>query len=79
MRSKAIILSFLTLALLGCNTVYTIPIDDVYHWPDAYTSSSSASKTSSASSANSTSTTSSTPSVEYVNVQDTTVTIRIKK
>ena len=68
------------------------PLDDAYHWMDkaeqmaaaaAQTAQQSATSTSSSSSASSTSSTSSatptTPSLEYTNVQDTTITVRIKR
>lgn len=87
MRSKSLILLVIALVMLGCTTVYTIPIDDVYHWPGAYTKTTTTSSSSSSAEASGSTTTvaepvessSSTSEVEYINVQDTTVTIRIKK
>lgn len=68
------------------------PLDDAYHWMDkaeqmaaaaAQTAQQSAqSATSSSSSSSSSSTSSATPtapSLEYTNVQDTTITVRIKR
>ena len=65
------------------------PLDDAYHWMDkaeqmaaaaAQTAQQSATSTSSSSSASSTSSaTPTTPSLEYTNVQDTTITVRIKR
>ena len=63
----------LVLALAACHTTSQAPLDDAYYWPDksAHTehSESSASSASSAPSS----------SIEYTNVQDTTVTIKIKR
>ena len=69
----------LVLALVACHTTSQAPLDDAYYWPDksVHTEHSE----SSASSASSSSSSSSSPSssIEYTNVQDTTVTIRIKR
>ena len=69
----------LVLALAACHTTSQAPLDDAYYWPDksVYTehSESSASSASSAPSASSPS----SSSIEYTNVQDTTVTIKIKR
>ena len=66
----------LLFALTACHTTSQAPLDDAYYWPDKSVhtehSESSASSASIASSALS-------PSIEYINVQDTTVTIRIKR
>ena len=71
------------------------PLDDAYHWMDkaeqmaaaaaqtAQQSAQSATSTSSTSSSSSSSSTSAStptaPSLEYTNVQDTTITVRIKR
>lgn len=65
------------------------PLDDAYHWMNkaeqmaaaaAQTAQQSAPATSSSSSTSSTSSTTPTaPSLEYTNVQDTTITVRIKR
>ena len=69
----------LVLALVACHTTSQAPLDDAYYWPDKSVhtehSESSAPSASSASSASSPS----SPSIEYTNVQDTTVTIKIKR
>ena len=80
----------LLFALTACAS--QAPLDDAYHWMDkaeqmaaaaAQTAQQSATSTSSSSSSSSSSSTSSstpnTPSLEYINVQDTTVTIKIKR
>ena len=74
MTKKVLILG-LALGLMACSATTAIPIDDAYYAP-SIENPSPASPTSPASSTSTTSTTS--PSIEYVNVQDTTVTIRIK-
>ena len=63
------------LALTACNTVAFAPLDDAYYWPEkqtALTTTPSVSSTPSAPSASSS-------SMEVINQQDTTVTIRIKR
>ena len=69
----------LLFALTACHTTSQAPLDDAYYWPDKSVhtehSDSSASSASSAPSASSPS----SSSIEYTNVQDTTVTIRIKR
>lgn len=75
------------LCLMGfcsCGTYYTyLSIDDAYHWSEKSTptiSSSSTSSHSSASSAGSSgSAISPAPSLEYTNIQDTTITVKIKR
>lgn len=72
----------LLFALTACHTTSQAPLDDAYYWPDKSVhtehSESSASSAPSASSASSASSAPS-PSIEYTNVQDTTVTIKIKR
>ena len=76
-------LYILVFCFAGCAS--QAPLDDAYYWPDktasASTSTTSATSDNSVSSTTSSGSDSSTnPStLEYVNVQDTTVTIRIKK
>ena len=55
------------------------PLDDAYHWEDkpAHTTPIESGTSSATSQASSTSPAS--PSLEYINVQDTTITIRIKR
>ena len=69
----------LLFALAACHTTSQAPLDDAYYWPNKSVhtehSESSASSASSAPSASSPS----SSSIEYTNVQDTTVTIKIKR
>ena len=73
------------LGLMACSTTNTIPIDDAYYWPE---NEPKAAKSSPATTTESTAPTAmpidefaspAPSSIEYVNVQDTTVTIKIKK
>jgi hypothetical protein len=87
-KTKAYIVLLGAGLLCGCSSTSLLPVDDVYYWPHS-------SKTSTATSAKTSTTTGSTTvtgttvktapagktekKIEYINVQDTTVTIRIKK
>ena len=68
----------MALILSACGTTSKAPLDDAYFQPEKLPGSTSYTSTSS-----STSTYSSNnepgPTIEYLNVQDTTVTIRIRK
>ena len=62
------------------------PLDDAYHWMDKAEQMAAAaaqmaqqSATSTSSSSSSSSATPTAPSLEYTNVQDTTITVRIKR
>ncbi len=62
------------------------PLDDAYHWMDkaeqmaaAAAQTAQQSSTSTSSSSSTSSATPTTPSLEYTNVQDTTITVRIKR
>ena len=58
------------------------PLDDAYHWMDKAEQMAAAAQTAQQSSTSTTSTSSATPtapSLEYTNVQDTTITVRIKR
>ena len=57
----------LLFALAACHTTSQAPLDDAYYWPDK-----------SVHTEHSESSTPSTP-IEYTNIQDTTVTIKIKR
>jgi hypothetical protein len=76
------------LGLMACSTTNVIPIDDTYYWPENEPKAAKASSTSQASPAEVTAPTAmpineiaapAASSIEYLNVQDTTVTIKIKK
>lgn len=66
------------------------PLDDAYHWEDRTTKSSTSTPASSASSTSPTTSETSTPSatsepksalptLEYLNIQDTTITVKIHR
>ena len=84
-RSNRLLAAGLTAVLTAaffaaCSTANGIPIDDAYYSPEIESPApvtTSAPKTAAPSSASSASSQSSS-SIEYLNVQDTTVTIRIK-
>ena len=72
---------FLLLAFLSACSSTQFTVDDAYHWDDnrsaaatAETPSGSESSTSSSSSSSLTG-----PTIEYTNIQDTTITVRIKR
>ena len=84
MTKKTLILLLVAAAFAACSTANGIPIDDAYYSPDiespapATTSKTAAPSSSSSQSSASSQSSSSSSSIEYLNVQDTTVTIRIK-
>ena len=74
------------IGMSACSTVQLPPVDDAYHWPDKAPQIVSVTPTipnTSESSKPSESSKSSevpvSPRMEYVNVQDTTITVRIRK
>ena len=76
MKAYQYIVCAATVAFLsGCGTT-NIAIDDAYHWSDEPRRSAPKEQ---AETAEQTVQTSTTPTMEYINVQDTTVTIRINR
>ena len=76
MTRRLFILSLLALGLTACATYQKPLLDDAYYWPEKMTQPSSSYES------NVYSPIVSTPSehsIQYLNVQDTTVTIRIKR
>ena len=72
------LLTAIAVSFVACNTVQLAPLDDAYYYPDK----KEAPAPEPAQNIQNTQSTPKTPtasSVEYVNIQDTTVTIRIKK
>ena len=67
MVTKKIIILLFALGLCACGSVSTAPLDDAYYWDDSSQPTNPNSP--------------SLPgdSIEYLNVQDTVVTVRIKK
>jgi len=70
---KELYIVFLLVLLSGCGTIPP-PIDDAYYWPDKRLEVEYVVQPS-----NATSAAPASPGIEYINVQDTTVTIRINK
>ena len=70
----------LLLALAACHTTLQAPLDDAYYWPDksVQTTTTPSNNAKQAEGSNS-QTPSNNAVVEYTNVQDTTVTIKIKR
>jgi hypothetical protein len=73
-RLLAVGLTALAVFMASCHTASQVPMDDAYYWPDNAAPIRTAA----------TQTTPSTPTtpasaIEYTNIQDTTVTIRIKR
>ena len=70
----------LRLALTACHTTSQAPLDDAYYWPDksVQTTTTPSNNAKQAEGSNS-QTPSNNAVVEYTNVQDTTVTIKIKR
>ena len=70
----------LLLALAACHTTSQAPLDDAYYWPDksVQTTTTPSNNAKQAEGSNS-QTPSNNAVVEYINVQDTTVTIKIKR
>ncbi len=72
-----------SLLFTACASIGQVPMDDAYYWeksnPSAVSSPSSTSSASSASSASTPASPAKPSPVQFTNVQDTTVTIRIKR
>ena len=78
-RSVLCVLSALALCLASCKTASQFPIDDAYYRPSSEPSSTSSTSLTSSTSSSTQPTKTTQPTIEYLSVQDTTVTIRIKK
>lgn len=83
MTRRPVILSLFALALAGCSSMQ-LYVDDAYHWEDKTPSSLKTQTTPKTQSSQNTPSTpetpaSETPTLEFLNVQDTTVTVRINR
>lgn len=76
MSKKTLILLLAVAAFVACSTANSIPIDDAYYSPEVEKGDL---PTPSIPVTHVNQTTPTTQSIEYLNVQDTTVTIRIRK
>ena len=81
MSKKLYILLWVTAAFAACSTANSIPIDDAYYSPQIERGDLPTPSIPMTQNSQTTQTAQTTPqqSVEYLNVQDTTVTIKIKK
>ena len=75
-KVKYIVFLF-ALVLAGCSTTQPLCIDDAYHWQDKTPTTQTTPSTQNTPSSEAPAP--SSPSLEYVNVQDTTVTVRINR
>ena len=72
--TKIIAIVSIALALTAC-AITQAPLDDAYYWPDKQSNAPQTTQTTEP-----TQTTETTePALEYISVQDTAVTIRVKK
>lgn len=74
MKGKWFIVCVVAVVFTACSTLRSLPVDDAYYWPEKQvwdTQTTSTTET--------TSTTPTTPRLEYLNVQDTTITVKIKR
>lgn len=79
-RLLAAVLSAVAVSMTSCHTTSQAPLDDAYYWPDksVQTTTTPSNNAKKAEGSNS-QTPSNNAVVEYTNVQDTTVTIKIKR
>ncbi len=76
MRKQSAILCLVALLCSACGTVSQAPLDDAYYWLDKKEAAVVAPTTSIKSDSISSTP---APTIEYLNVQDTTVTIKVKR
>ena len=79
MSKKTLILLLVAAAFAACSTANSIPIDDAYYSPEVEKGDLPTPSIPVTHVNQTTPNTPTTQSIEYLNVQDTTVTIRIKK
>lgn len=77
-------LSYIVCCVLGltaCGSTSTIAVDDAYIWPDKTTPVSTPAETASPATVSEpvSEPVSTGPTLEYTNIQDTTITVRIKR
>lgn len=69
---------FLLLAFLSACSSTHFTVDDAYHWDDNRSAAATA-ETPSGSESSTSSSSLTSPTIEYTNIQDTTITVRIKR
>ena len=78
--TKQTVILLLALGLIACGTINTIPLDDAYIWPDKKSASTeSVVPVSEEPEAPAKTENTPAPTMEVINQQDTTITVRIKK
>ena len=75
MRKQSAILCFVALIFSACGTVNVAPLDDAYYWPDKNAVQVETAEASPVTDNPSPV----TPTIEYIDVQDTVVTIRVTR
>ena len=73
MRKQSAILCLVALIFSACGTVNVAPLDDAYYWPDKHTSVEVSSPTQAEEPDTP------APIIEYLDVQDTVVIIRVTR
>ena len=76
--TKYFYIGILALGLAGCSSVQ-LYVDDAYHWPDKTSEKTAQSSPNTPSTPNTPSSPTSAPSLEFTNVQDTTITVKIHR
>ena len=71
-------MTVLTLCLISCGSSQLPPLDDAYYWPDKRQAAVSAVQSAPVQ-LETTGEAQNTPKIEFINVQDTTVTVKIKR
>lgn len=81
MRKQSAILCLVALLCSACGTVSQAPLDDAYYWLDKKEAAAVAQTEPTTPDVSPAADTPSpvSPAIEYINVQDTTVTIKIKR
>ena len=78
--TKQLLILSIAFALTACGTINTIPLDDAYIWPDKKSASTeSVVPVSEEPEAPAKTESTPAPTIEVINQQDTTITVRIKK
>jgi hypothetical protein len=77
MKGKWFIVCVVAVVLAACSTLQSLPVDDAYYWPEKHVWDTQTTQT--ISTTPTTQTTETTPRLEYLNVQDTTITVKIKR
>ncbi len=81
--TKNLYIGIMALVLAGCSTTQPLCIDDAYHWQDKTPTTQKTPSTQNTQNTQNTPSSEapapSSPTLEFLNVQDTTVTVRINR